>query len=136
MFYCSMLFETFVCPHVYSALAAITNPAVNRVIALISLTNDPALYSLSFQQPLQKKRKHCYRRIPELSILYYTFFYKKPVYKKSVLNFFSELRNRVLMFQVHKKLARHFSKKRRVFVQNDANRAKIRNREETEYSKR
>ena len=48
---------------------------------------------------------------------YTVFFYKKPVYiEKPVLNFISELRNRVLMFQVHKTLASRFSKKRRIFV--------------------
>ena len=49
-------------------------------------------------------------------VLQYTFFYKKPVYKKPVLKFFSELGNRVLMFQEHKKLAGHYSKKRRVYL--------------------
>ena len=41
------------------------------------------------------------------------------------------------MFQVYKKLAIHFSKKHLIFrKKNDANRAKIRNHKETEYSKR
>ena len=39
------------------------------------------------------------------------------------------------MFQEHKKLARHFSKKRRISFKNDTNHAKIRNRKEIEYSK-
>ena len=37
------------------------------------------------------------------------------------------------MLQVHKKLENYFSKKRLIFVKNSA---QIRNREETEYSKR
>ena len=44
------------------------------------------------------------------------FFIRNPIIRNQY-SIFSELRNRVLMFQVHKKLASHFSNKRRIFVQ-------------------
>ena len=58
-----------------------------------------------------------YEVINERSFSTHRFFFnKKPLYKKPVLNFFSQLRNRVLMFQVHKKLSSDFSEKLRIFA--------------------